>query len=270
MFGAFGHRKLSDVFGQIFQLCRCIPSRGDQPPAHQGDKCQTRNSRNPTHWRKIEHLERFAQTVLPDRGDDDVGRRPDKGDHAAQDRGKAERHEAEPGAATGLARGLHIDGHQQRQRRHVVHEGGQDSADGPHQGDMSAEAAAGVHQCARDQENRPRPDQPRRDHKHQRDHQGGRVTKAGKRIFGGDDAQYNTCHQRRKGDDIVAKFAPEQKAEHKAKEGKEDDLICRHPHTLGACLELCQRDLGLCPRPLASPGILPEQRNGTCPAIWGP
>ena len=52
-----------------------------------------------------------------------LGGRPDQCDHAAEDRGKAERHERQTGGAPRFACGLDINGHQQSEGGHVVHKG---------------------------------------------------------------------------------------------------------------------------------------------------
>ena len=53
--------------------------------------------------REVEHPVRLTQRLLAEGGDDDVGRRADQGDHAAEDRGEGERHQGQRRAALGLA-----------------------------------------------------------------------------------------------------------------------------------------------------------------------
>ncbi len=56
----------------------------DQPPADRDDECNACERHRETDWRKVEHAEALAERRFPDIRDQQVRRRADLGQHAAQ------------------------------------------------------------------------------------------------------------------------------------------------------------------------------------------
>ena len=210
-----------------------ILSLRDQAPADKGDEHEPCGRGDRAHGGEIEHREGLAERILADRGDDDVGRRPDQRRHAAEDRREAQRHEAETRRAFRLARRLHVDRHQQGERRDIVHEGREHAADAAHDGDMRPEASVAVHEGPRDQEDRPGPHEPGRDDENQRHDQRGRVPEAREGILGRHHSQDDADHQRGKRHDIIAIPPPEQKGEDRREQREKDDLVLGQGHSSG-------------------------------------
>ncbi len=209
--GTFGNARLGDVILEVEQLLRrqpLAPHRRDQAPAGEGDEDEAGDRHRGPDRGEVEHAERIAGGLVAEGRDDDVGRRADHGDQAAENGAERQRHEHHGRRLLGLGGGLYRHRHQQGERADVVHDRRQARAQARQPADVERQALRRQPHVARDQvdgagvRQRPRHDE------HQGHRHGGRVSeaakRAGKRHHAGDDRG----EQREKGDDVVAPAPP--------------------------------------------------------------
>ncbi len=177
------------------------------------------------HRCKVEHGVRRAQSFSAEGGNDNIGRCANEGDHAAQNGGKRQGHERQCRAPLGLFCCLQINRHQERQRRHVVHQRREGGRYPRHQRNMLSNAPGAVEERAGNEFDRAREIKTAADNEHQGNDDYCGVPEAGKDLFCGDQSQQVGDEQRPKRHQIVAVASPDQKHEQRADQRKQHGLV---------------------------------------------
>ena len=231
--GAFADLDLGDIVLEIEQVLAGVgrlaflrqQSPADESHVSDADDCAGEPDR-----REIEHAIRGAERVAAVLGDDDIRRRTDQRDHAAKNRGERQRHQGQRRAAAGLFCRLHVDGHEQGQCSHVVHDGGEAGRQPGHDRDVRGEFARCIDDDARHELDCTRVRQASADDEYQRNDDGGRMSKSGKglifRHYSGQDGD----QERDEGNEVVTPSSPDKENKHEGAESKHQQLVLRHRH----------------------------------------
>jgi hypothetical protein len=134
----------------------------------------------------------------------------------------------------GLARGIHVERHQQRQRRDIVDDRRQHRTHHCHDADMDRNCPVGPCDIAGDHFHRAGIHQPARDDQHQRDDDHRRMAKAVKRILGRNQPRHHGDKERNESNQIVAEPPPDEEPEQDDENSKKHDLVGRHGWCLSA------------------------------------
>ncbi len=132
---ACGNACLGQVGTGFKALCPGAFAGGNKPAAKHHDENQTGGGNNNPDRSVVKHRKATVTRLGAETGDDQVGRGPDQGGHAAQDRSEGQRHQDFARWQVLFGCDLKGDGHQKRQRADIVHEGRQDGrqqAEGGH------------------------------------------------------------------------------------------------------------------------------------------
>ncbi len=223
-----GHDRLGEV-GAGDELLRAgALACGHEPPADQRDEDHARGGDGDARRGEVEHGEAAALGASPKAGHDEIGRRADERGHAAEDGAEGERHEHAARREFEFLRDLDGGGHEQRERAHVVHEGGEDGGDGGERGDGEGGAGGGGQQAARDGVDGPGGLQAPAQHQHARDGDDGGVAEAREGLGVGHDPGDHAGEQRAQRDHVVAPLAPDKHADGGGENREDGELVGRH------------------------------------------
>jgi hypothetical protein len=223
------HPHLGDVVADVEGVVAGAAAVGrKQPPANQHDVGHARQRHGAADGREIEHAEGLADLAGPERGDDQVGRRADQRHHAAEQRGKRQRHQRD-GRRIAVAIGV-AQRHRQHQgeRADIVHEARQ-HRDQPGLGpDLHRVAAAQRRQQPYDHVDDAGVLKGTAEDQHRRHGDHGGMGEAVEGLVEGHQSGEHHGKQRQHRHDVVAQAPPQEKPEGPEERGERDTLVEGH------------------------------------------
>ncbi len=229
----FAHAQFGDIaaFGEFGFMFDCALARGQKAPANQGNEGDPGDGHHKAHRRKVEHAEGFAKRVLTVFGNDDIGRRADQGDHAAQDRREGQGHQRLADRAFRLGGRFDIKRHQKCQGGDVVDDGRHARPDHGHHGDMQGQRPVRIQKPGGQFFNRARPDEATRHDQDQRDDGDGRMPETREDIGFRHQPKCSGQHQCAESDKVIPNAPPNKQGKKHRENSEDQSLVTGHVFT---------------------------------------
>ncbi len=227
---AFRHANFGEVGADLEQITVAflLLAPGYQSPAEQGDEQHAGHRHRRAHRQKGEHAERRLAGFGAIAGDDQVGRRADQRQGAAEQRAERQRHQQVGWRTAALTRHPDRHRHEQRQRADVVHEARAQRDDPGERRHLRPGPLADLHQPARHAVHHAGIEQAAAEHQHRGHRNHRRMPQAGEYLLGRHHAGQRAGQQCREGDQVVAPAIPDKQHQRRRQHTKDDQLFAGH------------------------------------------